>query len=101
VLVAFGDCAVTGNVTALRNPLGGPLPVLRRAYLDPPVVLPVLPAEPGVLPALLDRVLTLRACVRVDYYLPGCPPPADVIHDVLAELVAGRTLHLHDRARLG
>jgi NAD-reducing hydrogenase small subunit len=101
VLVAFGDCAVTGNVTALRNPLGGPLPVLRRAYLDPPVVSPVLPAEPGVLPALLDRVLTLRACVRVDYYLPGCPPTADVIHDVLAELVAGRTLHLHDRARLG
>jgi len=101
VLVAFGDCAVAGNATALRNPLGGPLPVLRRAYVDPPVVSPALPAEPGVLPALLDRVLTLRACVRVDYYLPGCPPPARVIHEVLAELVAGRTLHLRDRARLG
>ena len=24
VLVSFGDCAVTGNVTALRNPLGRP-----------------------------------------------------------------------------
>ena len=101
VLVAFGDCAVAGNVTALRNPLGGPLPVLNRAYVDPPVVSPALPAEPGVLPALLDRVLTLRACVRVDYYLPGCPPPADVIYDVLAELVAGHTLHLRDRARIG
>jgi NAD-reducing hydrogenase small subunit len=101
VLVAFGDCAVTGNATALRNPLGGALPVLRRAYLDPPVVSPALPEDPGVLPALLERVLTLRACVRVDCYLPGCPPPADVIYDVLADLVAGRTPHLRDRARLG
>jgi NAD-reducing hydrogenase small subunit len=101
VLVAFGDCAVTGNVTALRNPLGGSLPVLNRAYVDPPVVSPGLPAEPGVLPVLLDRVLTLRACVRVDYYLPGCPPPADVIYELLSALVAGRTVDLHDRARLG
>ena len=101
VLVAFGDCAVTGNVTALRNPLGGSLPVLNRAYVDPPVVSPALPAEPGGLPVLLDRVLTLRACVRVDYYLPGCPPPADVIYELLSALVAGRTVDLHDRARLG
>ena len=31
VLISFGDCAVTGNVTALRNPLGPAEPVLRRA----------------------------------------------------------------------
>ena len=31
VLVSFGDCAVTGNVTAMRNPLGGPDVVLDRA----------------------------------------------------------------------
>src|SRR5437762_2551007 len=30
VLISFGDCAVTGNVTSLRNPLGGSLPVLER-----------------------------------------------------------------------
>jgi coenzyme F420-reducing hydrogenase gamma subunit len=35
LVVAFGDCAVTGNVTAIRNALGGALPVLERAYLDP------------------------------------------------------------------
>ena len=32
VLVSFGDCAVTGNVTALRNPLGTALEVLRPVY---------------------------------------------------------------------
>ncbi|MEI6243708.1 MAG: oxidoreductase [Acidobacteriota bacterium] len=101
VLVAFGDCAVAGNVTALRNPLDGTAAVLRRAYLDPPVVSPAVPAEPGVLPVLIDNVLTLRQCVKVDYYLPGCPPPADAIFHVLAELVAGRTVELRDRARIG
>ncbi len=101
VLVAFGDCAVAGNVTALRNPLDGTTAVLRRAYLDPPVVSPAVPAEPGVLPTLINNVLTLRQCVKVDYYLPGCPPPADAIFHVLAELVAGRTVELRDRARIG
>ena len=34
MLVSFGDCAVTGNVTAMRNPLGGAEVVLHRSYLD-------------------------------------------------------------------
>src|SRR5262249_30621120 len=33
-VVSFGDCAVTGNVTALRNPLGKAEAVLRRSYLE-------------------------------------------------------------------
>jgi NAD-reducing hydrogenase small subunit len=100
-LVALGDCAVTGNVTALRNPIRGARPVLERVYLDPRATQPQLPIAPGIVPPLLDRVQTLRALVRVDFYLPGCPPPADVIHDALADLIAGRTLTLGGRARLG
>jgi NAD-reducing hydrogenase small subunit len=91
VLVALGDCAVTGNVTALRNPLGGAAAVLRPVYGDPF----------GGEPRLLHTVLTLRSLVRVDFYLPGCPPSADVIHHALTELVAGRLLNLRDRATLG
>ena len=34
ILVSFGDCAVTGNVTAMRNPLGTAEVVLRRSYVD-------------------------------------------------------------------
>jgi NAD-reducing hydrogenase small subunit len=26
----------------------------------------------------------------VDYYLPGCPPPADAFAEVLNDLIAGR-----------
>src|SRR5262244_214321 len=34
VLISFGDCAVTGNVTALRNPLGKAEPILQRVYVE-------------------------------------------------------------------
>ena len=45
LLIAFGDCAVTGNVTALRNPLGSALPVLQRGYLELADVHPQIPSE--------------------------------------------------------
>jgi NAD-reducing hydrogenase small subunit len=74
---------VTGNVTALRNALGGAGPVLARAFgeLADPGGEP--PSCPGVLPPLLDRVLPLHHVVTVDAFLPGCPPaPADLLRAV-------------------
>jgi NAD-reducing hydrogenase small subunit len=101
LVVAFGDCAVTGNVTAIRNALGSALPVLERAYRDPADLHPQLPDEPGLLPPLLDRVLPLHQVIPVDAYLPGCPPQADLIHAVLLELLEGRTPSLQGRLRFG
>ena len=100
-VVAFGDCAVTGNVTAMRNPLRKAEPVLKRAYIENADVTPRRPSEPGIVPTLFDRVRPLHEVVPVDLYLPGCPPSADLIHFVLSELVAGRTPDLHDRLRYG
>jgi NAD-reducing hydrogenase small subunit len=100
VLVALGDCAVTGNVTAIRNALGGALPVLERAYRDPADLHAGIPADP-VLPRLLDRVLPLHQVVRVDLWLPGCPPAADVIGAVLEDLLAGRTPDLAGKVGFG
>jgi NAD-reducing hydrogenase small subunit len=101
VLVSFGDCAVTGNVTAMRNPLRRVEPVLRRAYIENVDVNPRRPSDPGVVPVLLDRVRPIHEVVDVDVFLPGCPPSADLIHFVLTELVAGRKPDLKDRLKYG
>ena len=90
VVVAFGDCPVTGNVTAMRNPLGGPDLVLQRAYLDPSNLRPRVPQEAGIVPPLLERVLPVHEVVPVDFFLPGCPPPAARIKAFLEDLVAGK-----------
>jgi NAD-reducing hydrogenase small subunit len=97
VLVSFGDCAVTGNVTALRNSLGGAEPVLRRSYLEQVDLQPQVPSEKGIIPVLLDRVVPVHAVVNVDHYLPGCPPPAARIRAVLEQLLAGDSIHLEGR----
>ena len=97
VVVSFGDCAVTGNVTSLRNPLGKAEPVLRRSYIELATLNPRVPDEKGILPRLLDRVLPVHEVVKVDYYIPGCPPPADRIRYVLEELIAGREPKLEGR----
>ncbi len=97
VLISFGDCAVTGNVTALRNPLGGALPVLQRSYLELADRNAQIPYEPGIVPALLERVEPLHRIVPVDYYLPGCPPPADHIRKALEAICKGEPPVLQGR----
>ncbi len=91
VLVAFGDCAVTGNVTALRNPLGKAEPVLRRSYVELATLRPGLPGEAGVLPPLLDQARPVHEVVPVDVYLTGCPPPAPRIRALLEAVLKGET----------
>ena len=101
VLVAFGDCAVTGNVTAIRNALGSALPVLERAYLDAVDVNPGIPEEPGIVPRLLDRVLPVHHVVPVDAFLPGCPPHPDLIHAAVLAVLEGRKPEVGEKARFG
>jgi NAD-reducing hydrogenase small subunit len=97
ILVALGDCAVTGNVTALRNRFGGAAVVLSALYGgDQP-----FRGEPGIVPRLLDRVMPVHEVVDVDLFLPGCPPSADLIHFVLSELIEGRRPDLGGRLRFG
>jgi NAD-reducing hydrogenase small subunit len=101
LLVAFGDCAVTGNVTAIRNALGTALPVLDRAYRDAQLLHPRIPEEPGIVPALLDRVRPLHQVVKVDAFLPGCPPAPDLIHTLLVEALAGNVPSFAGKAIFG
>jgi NAD-reducing hydrogenase small subunit len=89
-VVALGDCAVTGNVTALRNQLGSANDVLQQVYIKFGGPRGVMPDEPGIVPVLLDRVVPLHAVITVDRYLPGCPPSAPQIRAMIESLLAGQ-----------
>lgn len=87
LLVSLGDCAVTGNVPAMRNQI----PVsklLQRIYVEGAESGKVIPTE-GV-PPLLKSARPLREFVTVDLSLPGCPPPAKTISGVILDLLEGR-----------
>lgn len=99
ILISFGDCAVTGNVTALRNPLGGAETVLQQCYLDAAGINRT-PDLPGIIPPLLDRVVPVHYLVPVDIYLPGCPPSAAQIKAALLPLLRGEKLVLSGRDML-
>lgn len=90
LVVSFGDCAVTGNVPALRN-LSCREAVLDRGYVELADQAPQHPHAPGIVPELLERVLPLHQVIAVDLFVPGCPPSASRIRAVLEPLVQGRT----------
>jgi len=98
VLVSLGDCALTGNVSAMRNACG-PKPVLFRVYAENADLQKQVPTVG--LPALLDRVRPVHEVVPVDVFVPGCPPSAETIFNVLSELLAGRVPTLEGVAHFG
>lgn len=98
LLVSLGDCAITTNITGMRNYFRK-VDVIRNAYVDAVSNdrLGDLPDDPQLL-RLHDKVLPLHELVPVDYMIPGCPPDADTIYYVLSELLLDRVPDL-DRAK--
>lgn len=95
VLISVGDCAIHGGVPALRNLV--PLEeCLRLAFVDGPGVdnpdgrIP----DDEEIPLLLDRVVPAHEVVKIDGFLPGCPPSADALWAVLAARLGGATPEL-------
>ena len=89
ILVSVGECALTGGVPSMRN-MVSLKECLEEAYLNGPTVVDgVIPNDPD-LPLLLDRVYPCHEVVKIDYFLPGCPPSADVLWEALTALLAGR-----------
>jgi|SRR5579859_968034 len=90
LLVCLGDCAVSGNVTAMRN-IFAVEDLLDRAYRQTAAVVKGIPVGGGAVPILLARVRPVHEVVKVDYFIPGCPPSADTIHSFVVTLLEGRS----------
>lgn len=90
-LVSLGGCAVSGNISAMRNPY--PLAeTLATAYGD---------QTPHIdIPALFEPVVPVHEVVPVEVMVPGCPPSNDTIFYVIEELLAGRTPDLKSRPKV-
>lgn len=98
ILVALGDCAVTSNVSGMRNQVSAE-PALKHAYVELATLNPGGPTS--VVPKLLPKVTPVHEVVKVDVFVPGCPPSADAIFLAVAELLAGRVPDLAGATRFG
>jgi F420-non-reducing hydrogenase small subunit len=99
LIFAHGACAHLGGVVGLANFSTG-REVLRRSYEEVPSVENpegILPQVATVesrrkltLPGFHDTVKALDQVVAVDYYIPGCPPPPELVKDAIMMMLEGR-----------
>lgn len=95
IVVSLGDCAVTGNVTSMRNtlpaatvltPFGGTAEAPFRF-------------DYAAVPELLPRALPLHQAIAVDGFVPGCPPDAERIWTAIGCLLRGEPVQLPEEMR--
>ncbi|MEW5815711.1 MAG: NADP oxidoreductase [Spirochaetota bacterium] len=95
VLISVGDCATMGGLPAMRNTV--PLKeCLDEAYLNGLTVYnpgKIIPNDDEV-PLLLNRVYACHEVVRIDYHIPGCPPSADALWEILVALLNNKPINL-------
>lgn len=97
-VVAFGACAQLGGIPGLAN-FWVRSDIFDRIYkkvptvANPEGVVPQQVVEMDgyklTLPEFYDTVKTLDQTIPVDYYLPGCPPPPDLIMDAIETILKG------------
>lgn len=95
-LISVGACAVWGGVPAMRNMLELE-ECLTEAYVESvtavPGTKPVIPYHPDI-PKITTKVYPCHEVVKMDYFIPGCPPDGPAIFKVLDDLVNGREFDL-------
>jgi NAD-reducing hydrogenase small subunit len=98
LVVSFGDCAITGNVTSLRNRLNVK-DLLTALYHEGPGKVPRGGEADHIMPVLLPHVLPLHQLITVDAFIPGCPPDAERIWEAVRALLEGRPIVLEESMR--
>lgn len=99
LVVAFGACACFGGIPGLGNFCSRET-IFQRAYKEAPSVNNpegVMPREKTTvdgyeltLPKFYNTVKTLSQTIPVDYYLPGCPPPSDLVLNAVNAILSGQ-----------
>ncbi len=98
LVVAFGACAHLGGIPGLAN-VANRKEIFETAYketvttVNPKNIYPQTvtdtPFGKLTLPEIYDTVKTLDQSIDVDYYLPGCAPPPNLILDAVMAILSG------------
>jgi F420-non-reducing hydrogenase small subunit len=99
IMIAFGSCSYMGGIPGLAN-FHNRDTIFERAYHEvpsvdnPDAVVPQLetkvPEGTLTLPEFFDTVKTLDQVLDVDYYLPGCAPPVNLILTALTAILENK-----------
>ena len=99
LVIAFGSCAHLGGIPGLAN-FWNREKIFERVYKEIPSVanpegiLPKTKMQIGdkqlTLPEFFDTVHTLDQVIDVDYYIPGCAPPPDLIMNGITAILEGK-----------
>ncbi len=99
LIVAFGACAHLGGIPGLANvankkEIFETVYKLTRSTANPKGVYPQtvtkIPQGKLTLPEFYDTVMSLDQTIDVDYYLPGCAPPPDLIMKAVTAILEGK-----------
>jgi len=88
ILISVGECAIMGGLPAIRNTISLE-DCLKEAYLDS------MTSEEGEtliphhedIPKILNKVYSNHEVVKIDYHIPGCPPNANHIWNVIKHIL--------------
>lgn len=87
ILMVLGDCACFGGIVSMRN-LFTTEEILDRYYHTEGTICDNIPSSEDLPP--LTKVRPINEVVKVDCYVPGCPPSSKAILYALSELLEGR-----------
>ena len=89
ILIALGTCATHGGIPAMINSYTNDELFDQYYHTESTDSNEVVPSQG--LPKLLDRCYALDEQIKVDIYLPGCPPHPDQIAAAILALLSGET----------
>jgi F420-non-reducing hydrogenase small subunit len=99
LIVAFGSCSHLGGIPGLAN-FWNRETIFTRVYktvpsiANPDGIVPQqktnIPEGELTLPEFFDTVKTLDQTIDVDYYIPGCAPPPDLIMQGITAILEGK-----------
>jgi NAD-reducing hydrogenase small subunit len=87
ILMVLGDCACFGGIVGMRN-LFDTKDIMDRYYHTESTTGDRIPSSEDL--PRLTKVRSINEVVKVDCYVPGCPPAAKAIHYAVSELLQGR-----------